>query len=272
MTRLQLITTSKHSEHLVNSELKDFIADGMAKFGDTEIVDTSPDVVHIFGMWTAKSARAANDLQSRGIPVVFTAINGMAQLFDNNGEIVSNIALRNAVRQIARHTILHCGGIAEEKIVTKIARRASTTIITNALTTSTTDTNRMLQDFHDLYAELYKRQEQTASGTIQAELSRNVKTDDCAIRDICSRLLYLKYLYKKNGIRKEVLDEVSTLMIASNYDEAVMRNTLEALHLRRFAASCMALLEKESTLTEGFMPIDATEDKTLRRMQEMIIQ
>lgn len=272
MIRLQLITLCRHSESFVNSTLKDVIADNIKQSDDIEVVDASPDVAHIFGLWTTKSAKVAHSLQSRGIAVVFTSINGMARLLNNYGEPTSDITLKNVVRRLAKHAIIHCSGNSEENVIGSIARKSSTTLIANALITSTTNTELMCQDFHDLYAEIYKRQEQEASKDIESEISQKVKTEDKAIRDICSRLLYLKYLYRKKSIRQEVLDDVSTLMTRSNYDEALMRNILDDLHLSSFASSCMCLLEKCSSLTEGFMPIKATEDKTALRMQEMIIQ
>ena len=73
------------------------------------------------------------------------------------------------------------------------------------------------------------------------------------------------------NIPQSVLDETSQAMIDSDYDEKSMRRALGEMHLSKFASYTMALLESNSSLTEGFMPIDSLDGKVVSDMQKLII-
>ena len=52
-------------------------------------------------------------------------------------------------------------------------------------------------------------------------------------------------------------------MIHADYDEALMAERLEQLRFTSFFAQLETLLAEQSTLTEGFMPIEAKPNKLI---------
>ena len=52
-------------------------------------------------------------------------------------------------------------------------------------------------------------------------------------------------------------------MIHADYDEALMAERLEQLRFTSFFAQLETLMAEQSTLTEGFMPIEAKPNKLI---------
>ena len=84
--------------------------------------------------------------------------------------------------------------------------------------------------------------------------------------------MYIKTLFIRRCIPHHVLDETSEMLLTSNYDEDVMARVLKALGMLDFSSVCMALLQEEAHLTEGYMPVKAKTGKTLEQMQKLIVQ
>lgn len=68
------------------------------------------------------------------------------------------------------------------------------------------------------------------------------------------------------------LTETVETMTQTNYDEDLMRTTLEKMKLSKFAAYTMSLLRNKANLTEGFMPLASLEGKEVERMENVTIQ
>ena len=256
--RIKFVNLTKNSATHLNTDLLSTLAESINAFGDMEVVDTSPDMLHLFGRWSAASASTIAHNQSIGIPVVFTDIDGLADL------LTASASHRLCPKAF------HCIGPAEAKLINRLAPKAVVTVIANAQFTATTSQPDMLQQFHNLYTTVYAQHEAKVVTSINEKVNK-LSSKDQTIRTICAKLLYLQYAYKRETIRQHLLDELSHTLISSDYDEKVMGQMLDELQIKAFAASAMSLLAENAQLTEGFMPIQASADKTMKRMQRLII-
>lgn len=255
--RVKFISLVKGSASPLNKELPGTIADNISSIGDVEVVDNAPDLVHVFGKWSGTTATTIKGYTLKGIPVVFTSANGLVDVLTTPSPMLAP-------------TVFHCCGPAEAGLIKKRLPKASVEVIANKQFTLTTDRTTMLRLFNDLYVKVYNEHE----AKLMSEINNKVKAlnvSDYAINEICSQLLYLQYAFRRETIRQSLLDSLSDILINSNYDEEAMRQALNALKISSFAASVMALLESNSHLTEGFMPIATSDDKTTKQMQKHII-
>lgn len=253
--RIKFISLVKSSATPLNKDLLSTISESINAFGDVEVVDTTPDLVHICGKWSSASATTIKHYTNKGVPVVFTSANGLAEQL-------------TTLSCMLAPTVFHCCGPAEARLIKKISPKASIVVIANEKFTSTTDTTTMLRLFNELYVKTYNEHEAHVKEAIQQKLKG---VSDEAIKDIIALLLYLKYAYKRETIRQTLLDSLSDTLINSDYDEGAMHKTLSDMRLLSFAASSMALLEEKSHLMEGFMPIDSSADKQMKHMTKYII-
>ena len=75
--RIKYIIPSKPSPSYINIEMWQMLVHELTVCDQVDIVDMSPDIVHIFGIWNLRNVRLVEQYRSKDIPVVFTSINGM---------------------------------------------------------------------------------------------------------------------------------------------------------------------------------------------------
>ena len=78
---------------------------------------------------------------------------------------------------------------------------------------------------------------------------------------ICSRFLYIKYLLHKGNIPIDTLKETSSMMITKQYDEDEMEKLIKKLGIYDFVSSLLHAMNIKTGLTEGFMPIESSNNK-----------
>ena len=255
--RIKFISLVNGSAFVLNKNLLSIIAEGISKFSDFEIVDTAPDIVHICSKWSSMVASSIKYFTNKGVPVVFSSANGLVEQLSPQSSTLSP-------------TVFHCCGPAEARLINTNLPKANVVVISNAEFTSTTNVETMLNQFKDLYTKTFYDHDSSIKAMIMEKVKQSNVNDD-TIFNICSRLLYLNYAFKRGTIRQNMLDSISDELINSNYDEEIMRRTLNELKLMPFAASVMALLKEVSHLTEGFMPVAASTDKIMKHMKKLII-
>ncbi len=77
--------------------------------------------------------------------------------------------------------------------------------------------------------------------------------DEVAV--VSKQLLYDKYLNTRGLLTTKRLEETAQLLIRTDYDEDRLAALLPKLGITTFTQELLALLEEQSLLTEGFMPI-----------------
>ena len=264
--RIKYVIPSKPSPSYINIEMWQMLVHELTVCDQVDIVDMSPDIVHIFGIWNMHNVRLVEQYRSKDIPVVFTSINGVLSIVNCDGRQVNSPNIIYAVRRIVRSgAVVHaCGQLSG------FAKSSGIHVITNAAFTSTVSVDDMVALFRSLYGSAIQSNDTAVRNRISRQIAK-YNIQDKSIHDICTRLMSIRQRFKMLSIPQSVLDETSQAMIDSDYDEKSMRRTLDEMHLSKFASYTMALLESNSSLTEGFMPIDSLDGKVVSDMQKLII-
>lgn len=265
--RIKYVIPSKPSPSCINMEMWQMLVHGLTVCDQIDIVDMSPDIVHIFGIWNIHNVRLVEQYRSKDIPVVFTSINGMLGIVNRNGRQVYTPNVLYAIRRIVRlGAVVHACGQTEQNFLTGIVKSSAIHVITNAAFTSTISVDDMVASFRSLYVDTIQSNDTSVRNRISRQLSK-YNIQDKSIHDVCTRLMYIRQRFKMLNIPQSLLDETSQVLTESDYDEKSMRNTLDEMHLSKFASYTMALLESNSSLTEGFMPIDSIDGKVVSEMK-----
>lgn len=265
--RIKYVIPSKPSPSCINMEMWQMLVHGLTVCDQIDIVDMSPDIVHIFGIWNIHNVRLVEQYRSKDIPVVFTSINGMLGIVNRNGRQVHTPNVLYAIRRIVRlGAVVHACGQTEQNFLTGIVKSSAIHVITNAAFTSTISVDDMVASFRSLYVDTIQSNDTSVRNRISRQLSK-YNIQDKSIHDVCTRLMYIRQRFKMLNIPQSLLDETSQVLTESDYDEKSMRNTLDEMHLSKFASYTMALLESNSSLTEGFMPIDSIDGKVVSEMK-----
>lgn len=265
--RIKYVIPSKPSPSCINMEMWQMLVHGLTVCDQIDIVDMSPDIVHIFGIWNIHNVRLVEQYRSKDIPVVFTSINGMLGIVNRNGRQVHTPNVLYAIRRIVGlGAVVHACGQTEQNFLTGIVKSSAIHVITNAAFTSTISVDDMVASFRSLYVDTIQSNDTSVRNRISRQLSK-YNIQDKSIHDVCTRLMYIRQRFKMLNIPQSLLDETSQVLTESDYDEKSMRNTLDEMHLSKFASYTMALLESNSSLTEGFMPIDSIDGKVVSEMK-----
>ena len=271
MIRVKFITPKKPYTTYVNGNLVNILQQRLEALGAIKIVESSPEIVHIFGLWTIRNANNIQKYRDIGVPVVFTSIEGLSPLLSRSGNVTKDLSKKIAIKSICKKsTVVHTCGPSESCIISKLSRKLSVVEIQNVELTALTTEEKMA----NLFMEMYKNSYTTNDNLIKQAIDNKVKKDvtNNTIADICSRLMYIRNRFTSGCIRQSILDDTARILTESNYDEDEMSKALDRLGMLEFSAYCMKLLESTTGLTEGFMPIDAKSGKTVKRMQNMIVQ
>ena len=81
----------------------------------------------------------------------------------------------------------------------------------------------------------------------------------------------MRYRYHRRQIAQNELDDFSTLLIQSDYDEDKMAEILDKLKVYDFMQSLEKVMEEKSQLTEGFMPIAAIDNNLTNKIKKTIL-
>lgn len=262
------------NQHLdcINHKMYELICHELKTRDYVDVVDSNPDIVHVFGMWNAHNASCVEKYRSIGVPVVFTCVEGLAPLIDAEGYPTKDMSTRHALKRISKlKTVVHVCGTAEESLIKQIAKNTYTRQIKNPYVTSLTTVQLMSEAICNLYVSEIQANEARIKRDIDQYIE-HMGSDDKCINNVCARILYIRKRYKMQNIPYAYLTETAETMTQTNYDEDLMRTTLEKMKLSKFAAHTMSLLRNKANLTEGFMPLASLEGKEVERMENVTIQ
>jgi len=268
--RVQIIVTRKPRASFVNYSLASMLKAGVEKHDDMLLADTAPDIVHVFGTWDSGTAKLVASIYNRKIPTVYTSLSGLLSLVGNNGKVghFAQVVHRNKILRTV--TVAHVGGPMEEKALKHGFPGKPVCLIPNPCLTKTITEERMFSSMARLYQDTIDAHDKWARGLIDKKVQ--LVSENGIIHDLCSQILYVKYMMHRGGIPQSLLDCLSVSMTESQYDEDAMAVALKRLGIHDFTSSLLSALSQSSSLTEGFMPIEAADDKLSRKIINSIIQ
>lgn len=251
--RVKLITINNNIPYCHNIAMVTQIEDAVCKNTEIEIVDTSPDIVHMFGQWSLRSEQKIKEWVKLKIPVIFTSIDGMSSLIHSQTSIVKKI--------VTASTSICVSGPKEQNILLSRFGATNIQIIANPLVTSTITEKEFANKIYETYQKQIEEFDKDIRRGIQKQMVKLKEKND-TISKICSTLLYAQYQVHRKDLRKSVIDELVQTLMTEHYDEDKVCKDLKALDIYRFSQRMMSVAQQYATLTEGFMPVPALDDDT----------
>jgi len=258
--RLQLIITRQPTPRDINHSLFSLLQERLAEKGGLLLTEEAPDVAHVFGAWTDKTADTVANLHKRGIPIIYTSLEGLQAAVETAHKRANINTTKCRNRILKAVNILNVCGAKEQEIYSKMRRSISTRLVYNPFFTSLTTDKKVLAEMLRLYQDTIETAEQNVRKTIATTVEQ-AESGDKNINNICCQILYIKHVMLRGGITQEQLDSLSNAMTTLQYDEEVMLATARQLKIHTFAAALFFVLAKKAALTEGFMPFPMKDNK-----------
>ncbi len=264
--RISFIAPTSNRREYINYEMYETLKHTSEKAEGITVADDFPDVVHIFGTWNDSFTRLCESFSKRGIPIVFTCIEGLPAS-TRLGKSPIKKYFKRKISHLA--TGLHVCGNAEKALIKANCNISHIYCINNACQTSLISSEEMANNALEMYRKVIDDNECLTRKRIVSFLKRK-KVNDDTIKTICFKLLYIKHLLRRGNLPRHLLQDLADYLTLNNYDEDKMSTTLKRAGIIRFASRMMYVLNNNSTLTEGFMPIAATDDKRAKHIESLI--
>ncbi len=264
--RVSFIAPTRNRREYINYEMYETLKRTSENAEGITVADDFPDVVHIFGTWNNSFSKLCKVFARRGIPIIFTCIEGLpASTW--LGKSPKRKYFSRKINHLA--TGLHVCGDTEKALIKGKGNASRIYCINNACQTSLISCEEMANKAVEMYKKVIDDNECLTKKHIAAFLKQK-KINDDTIKAICFKLLYIKQLLRRGNLPRHLLQDLADCLTISNYDEDKMSTTLKKAGIMRFASRMMYVLNNNSTLTEGFMPIAATGDKQAKHIESLI--
>lgn len=269
--RIQVIVTKPTETSSINFSMATLLKEHIEKQNDMTLTSQAPDIIHVFGKWSAHTANLVTKINKRHIPSVFTSLDGLQPLAHNAYNRPSSISVAiNMKRIITNTTIIHVCGPTEARLTAVLCPQEKIRVIPNPIITNIITSSDMSHNMSIIYKETIDSHEKTVREQISKQV-KSISSRDKNIIDICCHILYIKYMLNRGGVPISLLNHLSQDMTTKQYDEEEMSGIINKLKISHFTSSLLSVLGQKSTLTEGFMPISATDDKLATRIINNIV-
>jgi len=258
--RIQVIITKSKTATLINLPMATLLQEYIQKQEGMELTSQNPDIIHVFGTWETATSKIMTKFFKRNIPIIFTSLDGLQAIVRKPSGIPNPIHTVNRKHIITNSTSIHVCGPLEKELTSRLCPEKNIITILNPTLTRMTTPQDMFNAMSEVYKDTISSHDRQIRESIDEHV-KNVSGDDTVINSICSQILYIQYLLQRGGIHQYVLDSLSNDMTEHQYDEDTMSGIIDKLKIRHFTSSLLTVLNRKSTLTEGFMPINATDDK-----------
>lgn len=244
-------------------------------------VDSQPaDLIHIFGCWDSKLTAKAQNLQRKHIPYIFSPMGEMQPWSIDEHTIQSNLRMEQ-YRIVARNAMaIHACSPIERDNLKPLKLGNEAIVVCNPIVTISISAQEMCAKMEQIYEEaLTTHDEKTRleiSQTTEKALSNYTEEtlplrQRICIKDILQQTLYCRYLYNRQHLDLATMHQLTQKMKNADYNEDLMADILDTMHLTHFFASLETILQQRTSLTEGFMPIPNKDDRTAKKIARSII-
>lgn len=257
--RIQYIITSKRHKNDINNTNIHFMTllqEYICKYDYIDIVDHAPDIAHVCGNWNIQTIRQIKKIIQNEIPVIFTSCNGLND-FSNNIQRYQSLIMRALIHNVSA---IHVCGLIEKEKIQHVCPNSCIYVVSNPVISNTTDASNMTSLMIKTYNSIINNYDAKKKEAIKSIIHTQYTKDD-DIFEICSRFLYIKYLLHKGNIPKDILTETSSMMIMKQYDEEEMEKLIKKLEIYDFVSSLLNAMNIKVGLTEGFMPVESSNNK-----------
>ncbi|MBR0527057.1 MAG: hypothetical protein IJJ98_10220 [Prevotella sp.] len=208
-----------------------------------------PDLIHIVGLGDLATQQLMSRAERLRIPYVVTPLSSLQPWTHTRRP------------HFPAATILVASSQLEHEQLAKLYPQNTVHLVGNPVVSAAVTFDDYARRMQEVYAEALASHDAAVRDDIAQRVGK-LGEEDTAICDILRQALYVGYEHRRHHIRQTTLDRLAATMTAANYDEALMADRLEELQLTSSFAQLETFLADHSTLTEGFMPIEAHPNKT----------
>lgn len=269
--RIQLFISEKVKSVDINQQLVSTLLRLLESADGNIITDENPDIVHFFGCWDLRLANAAKNIKRRLIPYVYSPLGGLQPWMVDSHKLNKHTQLIAFQRKLTHDaSVIHVGGEMELKyIALNKSNQDNIRIIENPAVTNNINEEQMLRQMLVLYEETIKKHDQQIRANISSTVSSISETDE-TINSLLREILYARYQLHQGGLPLKTLESLSNHLIGSDIDEDHFDELLAQMKIDKFFARLEYVMQEESTLTEGFMPIPMREDRVADKIKSAI--
>ena len=210
--------------------------------------DQKYDLLHILGRPSLEVVEKIRCAKKKRIPVLYSPLSEITPWSE-----------KHINHPLAKQLFIHTTGEAEYNYIKKRYSDANVILMKNPAVTVDTTQTLFNSELQQLYQQILKQHDEQVKADIDTSITK-LKTpiDDEIMHAVLKGFLYLHYKYGRRQILQQDIDAQSQLMLTADYDEDKLGIILKELKIYRFVSGLETVMEKKSQLTEGFMPIPAT--------------
>ena len=231
--------------------------------------DKHPEIIHLIGKWSLCLFFARKKALKMDIPVVYSPFSTLNPWHKKrfprlDGDLV--IAMSNI----------------EKESLDEIGYKNKTRLILNAIVTNATNEEEMFCKIAETYRYAIERKEQGIQRDIQQRLKpyseeilhiyqgNNLHPEDTPEYQIIYLVLLIQRRIRRHDIPIAYLQSLHTLLLADNYDEQCIERIMQQLQITSFASNLFEVMQSETGLTEGFMPIPPHHGALANKIKQII--
>lgn len=233
------------------------------------VTENQPDIVHIIGCWNMEAHHLAKRMYNMRIPYIYNTMEGLMPW--NKNKCIGNLPFFAQQKEAISHAALVLvGGEMEKTSMEELGWNHRIAILANPLTTKSITESETMENLLSYYEQVANKHDLVIRNEIAKEVNlMSLNSNDA--QEVMSKFLYAQYLCRRKMISQRFLDEFSQTLTKTNYDEDLMKDMLQKKGLLLTASRIEQVMEDESTLTEGFMPIPARNDKETDKIKTYIL-
>ena len=256
-----IVFTAEAKESIPYAAMAQILKEQIGLRDDCYIVESAPDVVHVFGLMDSATKRVLTHYRDLCIPTVFTPCDGLARYTASKQTISHKTAFMPTFRRLLMTaTAILSTGKEEGNALATTAPKAEIEIVPNAAVTSSITPHDMADAIIRIYGTAFEKNEQQVAANIVKTIGAALKGHDTDttgnIKSVCAKLLYARYLNNRGLLSTPRLEELGRMFVETDYDEDRLAFLLPRIKIRKFTAGLLALLDERGYISEGFMPID----------------
>lgn len=262
--QIHIYTTQKVDDSSHNRRMIDLITESMPKHG-LAVGAECPDVVHIWGRWNSQTVSEIKHWQRVFTPVVFSPVDGLAEICSAKGDAMRWIEKKKYIRRICQMAdIVVAQGKEEQRLISQYGKKEALTIL-NPYVTSLTSESDCTSKMAEIYTNLYSSHDKQMIA--QCESRATAITDEPIMKSLIAQTLYVEYLFHHGTCHNDNLQRLSTAYIkAEMADEDLYSTLLKRAGKLQFVGRLMALMAEKEMISEGFMPVEPIVDKHTKQL------
>uniref|UniRef100_A0AB33JHL9 Uncharacterized protein n=1 Tax=Prevotella sp. GTC17260 TaxID=3236796 RepID=A0AB33JHL9_9BACT len=257
--RIQVVTSSAIKKETLSAQYISTMQHELTLEGTNFEDNKSVDLIHIMGKLDLALLRLIKTANSKKIPILYSPL----------ASIVSwqHSPLQYALKKC--HLTFHATGKHEKQYIQQHFQPHEVYLVKNPIVTNDGASSDLYKQLLELYTKVTSEHDQQIRRQIKQQVDQFESTDH-QLQTLCNEFLYAQYLFHRDSLNPAFAQQLADKMQTADYNEDLMGEILQKLEIYSFVASLEQAMLQTTTLTEGFIPIPAIDNRTARKIAEMI--